>query len=406
MRLDLDAAASAEPVWEDAPRYWADLTRAVEALPAPVAAVHLGALRHNALDLVVRAAGVPVRIATKSVRSRAILDAVLALPGYRGLLAYSLAEALWLAQSHDDIVLGYPTADRTALARLAGDPDAAAKITLMIDDEAQLDLIDAVASPAARPEIRLAIDVDASWRVPALGHVGVRRSPVHEPAEASRLARAVVARPGFRLVGVMMYEAQVAGVADAGSAAIRWMQRRSVAELRERRAAVVAAVAAWAPLEFVNAGGTGSLETSAADTAVTEVTAGSGLLAGHLFDGYRRFRPAPASAFAVDIVRMPTPGVVTASGGGWVASGPAGSSRLPTPVWPRGLHLLPREGAGEVQTPVAGRGTASLRVGSRVWFRHAKSGELCEHAERLQVVSEGRVVGEVSTYRGEGRLFA
>lgn len=276
----------------------------------------------------------------------------------------------------------------------------------MVDDAAQLDLIDTLIPPTEREVLRLAIDVDASWRAPALGHVGVRRSPVHDPAEAARLARVILDRRGFRLVGLMMYEAQIAGVADGGSAAVRWMQRRSAAELRERRAAVVAQIAALAPVEFVNGGGTGSLEVTASDTAVTEVTAGSGLLAGHLFDGYRRFRPAPASAFAVDVVRAPVSGVVTALGGGWAASGPAGTSRLPTPVWPEGLRLLPREGAGEVQTPVAGAGVASLGVGSRVWFRHAKSGELCEHTDRLQVVSEGRVLGVVPTYRGEGRSFA
>lgn len=406
MRLDLTTGEPSDPVWDDAPRYWAEFSRAVADLPAPVAAVHREALRHNALDLVVRAAGVPIRIATKSVRSRDVLAAVLAIPGYRGLLAYSLSEALWLAADHDDVVVGYPTVDRAALAQLAVDPVAADRITLMVDDVAQLDLIDAVVAPTSREQIRLAVDVDASWRHPVLGHIGVRRSPVHEPTEAERLARMIVDRPGFRLAGLMMYEAQVAGVADAGSAAIRWMQRRSVAELRDRRAEVVARVAAVAPVEFVNGGGTGSLESTAADSAVTEVTAGSGLLAGHLFDGYRGFRPAPASAFAVDVVRAPTHGVVTALGGGWTASGPAGLSRLPIPVWPEDLHLLPHEGAGEVQTPVAGDGTASLRVGSRVWFRHAKSGELCERTDRLHVVSAGRVVAEVPTYRGEGRSFA
>nr|WP_308472188.1 alanine racemase [Microbacterium sp. AK009] len=394
--------------WRTPARYWAELSAATAHLPAPVAAIDRRALAFNALDMVVRAGGVPIRVASKSIRVREVLDAVLRLPGYRGILAFTLAEALWLSADHDDIVLGYPTADRRSLARLAADEDAAGRITLMVDDPAQLDLIDAVVPPTARTELRVALDVDASWRAPGLGHVGVHRSPVHSAREALSLARLIAQRPGFRLVGLMMYEAQIAGQPDAtgaGDGVIRWMQRQSAAELRERRAEVVGRVREIAHLEFVNGGGTGSLETTAADLAVTELTAGSGLLAGHLFDGYRSFDPAPAAAFALDIVRIPAPGIATVLGGGWVASGPAASSRLPRPVWPAGLRLIAREGAGEVQTPLRGPAAAHLALGDRVWFRHAKSGELAERVERFVLVSDGGMVAEIPTYRGEGKAF-
>lgn len=414
MSLDLLSVPAAAKPWEDAASYWGAMTRAVEAVSGPVAAINLAALRFNALDLVVRAGGVPIRVASKSVRVREILDAVLALPGYRGILAFTLPEALWLAQdhegalSHDDIVLGYPTADRAALTTLAADESAASRITLMVDDLAQLDLVDAVAPPTARPTIRVAIDVDASWRAPGLGHIGVLRSPVHDAAEVAALARAVVARPGFRLVGLMMYEAQIAGRGDAtgtGDAVIRWVQRRSATELRDRRAAIVTALREIAPLEFVNGGGTGSLEVTASDQSVTELTAGSGLLAGHLFDGYRAFQPAPAAAFALEVVRKPAPDVATVLGGGWIASGPAAESRQPQPVWPQELRTAPREGAGEVQTPLRGEAARGLSVGDRVWFRHAKSGELAERVDRYHVVDGDEPVGTLTTYRGEGKAF-
>ncbi|MFT4230913.1 MAG: alanine racemase [Microbacterium sp.] len=384
------------------------MTRAIEGVCAPVAAVNVAALRYNALDLVVRAGGVPIRVASKSVRVREVLDAVLAVPGYRGILAYTLPEALWLAQDHDDIVLGYPTADRASLGRLAADEHAASRITLMLDDPAQLDLVDSVAAPGRRAELRVAIDADASWRAPALGHIGVRRSPLHTPGEVAAFARAVAGRPGFRLVGLMMYEAQLAGQGDAtgsGDGVVRWMQRRSGAELRGRRAAIVAGLREIAALEFVNGGGTGSLEFTGADEAVTEVTAGSGLLAGHLFDGYRSFDPAPAAAFALDVVRKPLPDIATVLGGGWIASGPPAPSRQPVAVWPRGLHTLAREGAGEVQTPLQGAAARGLQVGDRVWFRHAKSGELAERVDAYRLVDDDRVVGEAATYRGEGQAF-
>ncbi|MCR2812175.1 alanine racemase [Microbacterium sp. zg.Y1084] len=384
------------------------MTAAIAGLSGPVAAISIPALRANTLDLVVRAGGVPIRVASKSVRVRAVQDAVQRVHGYRGILAFTLPEALWLAETCDDVVMGYPTADRSALARLAGDEEAARRVTLMVDDPAQLDLIDAVVAPGRRPPLRVALDVDASWQATGLGHVGVRRSPVHHPGEAAALAREVAGRAGFRLVGLMMYEAQIAGQPDAagaGDAVIRWMQRRSGRELRDRRGAVVAAVQDMAVLEFVNGGGTGSLEYTAADQAVTEVTAGSGLLAGHLFDGYRAFAPAPAAAFALEVVRKPAPDIVTVLGGGWIASGPALASRQPAPVWPAGLRTLAREGAGEVQTPLQGEAARTMAVGDRVWFRHAKSGELAERVDSYHLVDGDRVVGEVPTYRGEGRAF-
>lgn len=408
--LDLiDGPTTASPgAWEDPARWWPRLSAATSHLPAPVAVIDLDALRHNAMDLLVRAGGIPIRVASKSVRVRSVLDAVLRIPGYRGILAFTLAEALWLSETHDDIVVGYPSVDRAGIARLAQDEFAASRVTLMVDDPAHLDFIDSVAAPAGRAEIRVAIDADASWRSAALGHIGVRRSPLFTAEDVARFAREIVRRPGFRLVGLQMYEAQIAGQGDdAGPDApvIRFAQARSRDELRHRRAAIAAALIDIAPLEFLNGGGTGSLEFTGSDESVTEATAGSGLLGGHLFDGYRSFQPAPASAFAFDVVRRPTADIATVLGGGWIASGPPVASRQPRPVWPTGLRMLPREAAGEVQTPLQGRAAESLDIGDRVWFRHAKSGEPAERIDAYQLVSGDEIVGELPTYRGEGKAF-
>jgi D-serine deaminase-like pyridoxal phosphate-dependent protein len=393
--------------WDDPQDWWPALTAATHDLDAPVGVLSVEALASNAYDLLDRAAGLPIRVASKSVRVRGVLDAVLALPGYRGILAYTLAEALWLAETHDDIVVGYPTADRGALARLAADEKLASRVTLMIDDVAQLDLVDAVVAPERRAVIRVALELDVSFRSPLLGHVGVRRSPVHEPAQAEALAEAVIARRGFRLVGMMGYEAQIAGVTNAGprKAAIRAMQRASTRELAERRAEAVHRVRQVAELEFVNGGGTGSIESTHADSSVTEVAAGSGLFGPHLFDGYTHFHPAPAAAFALDVVRHPTADIATLLGGGWIASGPPGPDRVPKIAWPRGLRMLPRESAGEVQTPLRGDAARELAIGDRVWLRHTKAGELSEHLAAFALVENGVVTGELPTYRGEGKVF-
>ncbi|MDA3644542.1 amino acid deaminase/aldolase [Saccharopolyspora indica] len=380
-------------------------------LDPPFAVVDLDAFDHNAADLVRRAAGRPIRVATKSVRCRELLARALRTPGFAGLMCYSLAEALWLHREGlgDDILVAYPTVDRGALRELAADPAAAAAIALMVDSPEHLDLIDDAVG-ATRPDIRLCLEVDASWRpLPGL-HIGTRRSPLHSAGQARRAAATIVRRNGFQLVGVMVYEGQIAGIGDAPAgqplraAAVRWLQRRSAAELAERRAAVVREVRALAPLEFVNGGGTGSLERTAAESAVTELAAGSGLIGPSLFDAYRSFQPRPAVQYALPVVHRPAPRIATLFGGGYLASGPPGADRVPAPIRPRGLRLTSTEGAGEVQTPVVGPAADRLRLGDRVWFRHAKAGELAERFTHYHLI-DGRKLTTVPTYRGEGRSF-
>ncbi|MDN0198843.1 amino acid deaminase/aldolase [Streptomyces sp. S.PNR 29] len=390
----------------------AQLNKATEHLDPPFAVVDLDAFDANAADLARRAAGrATIRLASKSVRSRALIRRAVRQQGYRGILAFTLPEALWLAEEHPDVVIGYPTTDRTALKQLAADERAASRITLMIDSTGQLDFIDEVVG-TSRPALRVCIDLDASLEL-AGGrlHLGPYRSPVHTPRQAAALARAVQDRAGFHLAGVMSYEGQIAGLGDnqPGSplkrAAIRAMQRLSAHELADRRAAAIAAIEAVAPLEFVNGGGTGSIEQTAAEHVITEVGAGSGLYGPGLFDFYRRFRPRPAAYFVMSVVRRPTARIATVLGGGWIASGPPGLDRQPTPSWPQGLRTNPREGAGEVQTPVLGRAAHGLRLGEHVWFRHAKAGELCERVNTLHLVSGDDIVEQVPTYRGEGHAF-
>ncbi|BCJ43922.1 alanine racemase [Actinoplanes ianthinogenes] len=388
------------------------LEKATDHLETPLAVVDLAAFDDNADRLTARAAGKPIRVASKSVRCRSLLERVLARPGWHGVMAYTLPEAIWLVRTGvtDDVLVAYPTADRTALAELAGDEKLAAAISIMVDHPSQLDLVDQVSSPKDRPTVRLCLDLDASWKPAGPLHVGVRRSPVHSAAQAGALARAISARPGFRLVGMMSYEAHIAGVGDdpPGRAlrgrAIRLMQSRALPELLGRRGAAVQAVREHADLEYVNGGGTGSVAATSADPSVTEVTAGSGLYGPTLFDAYRNWQPTPAAFFALSVVRRPAPRIATVLGGGWVASGPAEASRLPVPYLPEGLAFKNDEGPGEVQTPLLGEAAERLRPGDRVWFRHAKAGEMCEHVNELQLV-DGDTATPAPTYRGEGHAF-
>lgn len=379
---------------------------ATAGLDAPLAALHLPTLRANLADLRRRAGGTRIRIASKSVRSRGVLEEVLG-PGLRGddsvrgIMAYSLTEALWLVDAGcDDVLLGYPTVDRAALARLGADPAALDAVTLMVDDERQLE----IARESGAGGARVCVDVDASLRFGPL-HLGVRRSPLRGPADVEPLVRRAVAS-GFRVAGVMFYEAQVAGVPDdvRGIGVVKALSMRRLLGIRGAVAGVVADVTGERP-EIVNSGGSGSIAESAADPAVTEVTAGSGLFVPGLFDRYRSFTPRPSLFFALPAVRTPAPGLTTFLYGGYVASGVPGPDRLPVPARPTGLRYLGREGAGEVQTPVRGE----VAIGDRAWWRHAKAGEVCERFDTLHVVDETAqgpaVVDRWPTYRGEGMCF-
>ncbi|MBL0747865.1 amino acid deaminase/aldolase [Nocardioides baculatus] len=399
----------------DRNRLWSRLDAAVAALPepppTPIAVVDLDAFDANAADLVRRAGGKPIRVASKSLRVPALISRALAHEGFAGVLAYTLAEALWLHESgvSDDIVVAYPTVDAAALRRLTSSPDAAGAITLMVDDPAHLAVIDAARSGDA-VEVRIALDLDAGLRL-GRQHIGPKRSPLFDTADVVAMARRVHEHDGVRLVGVMTYEGQVAGVQDdvpdqrTKSLLVRRLKQASMAQLEVRRREISDALAAVITLEFWNGGGSGSVEATAADPAVTEVAAGSGLLVPGIFDHYASFDPHPAAYFGLRVTRKPTPAMATVHGGGLIASGATGEDRSPVPWAPPGLHLTGLEGAGEVQTPLTGHPAALLRIGDLVWFRHAKSGELFEHVRDVHLVSGESVTEVVPSYRGCGLAF-
>ena len=399
----------------DRNRLWSRFNAAVahmaEPPSTPIAVVDLDAFDANADDLVRRAGGKPVRVASKSLRVPALIERALAHDGFSGVLAFTVAEALWLHETgvSDDIVVAYPSVDVTALRRLTASPSAAAAITLMVDDPVHLDVVDETRDSLAVP-VRIALDLDAGLRLGGQ-HIGPKRSPLFDTADVVAMARKVVERDGFRLVGVMTYEGQVAGVQDdvpdqrTKSLLVRRLKQASMSQLEVRRREIAEALAEIVELEFWNGGGSGSVEATAADGAVTEIAAGSGLLVPGIFDHYASFVPRPAAFFGLRVSRKPSPTLATVHGGGLIASGATGEDRSPVPWAPPGLHLTGLEGAGEVQTPLTGHPAALLAIGDLVWFRHAKSGELFEHVRDVHLVRGESVADVVPSYRGSNQAF-
>ena len=304
-----------------------------QGLEPPFAVVDLDAFDATPPICSAARAGSRCALASKSVRCRALIERALGA-GLQGVLAFTLPEALWLAgHGHDDLVVAYPTVDRAALRELAAGP--CERVTIMVDCVEHLELARGAVSEAGGGPIRVCLDVDAGWW-PLRGRIkiGARRSPVRTPEEAALLARAVVSRDELLLDGLMSYEAHIAGVGDRPpgkplmGAAIRAMQRLSARELAARRAAVAAAVRAVAPLRFVNGGGTGSVERTAAEAAVTEVAAGSGPLRPDAVRRLPRVHPEPAALFALPVVRKPDDRTATLLGGGYPASGACGPRPL------------------------------------------------------------------------------
>lgn len=382
------------------------------ALTPPFAFVDLDALEANARQVIARSGSLPVRIASKSLRCTSLIKHILKLsPRFQGLMCFTAAEALWLSrQGFDDLLMGYPSYDADSLRALCAEVSAGKNICLMIDSSEQARFLNQIAAETC-VTLNICLDLDMSSDFPGL-HFGVWRSSLRAVKDLEPLLFHLKPLTHLRLAGLMGYEAQIAGVGDQmpGSRLknqlIRQLQKTSLSEALKRRQQAVARLQALGhTLDFVNGGGSGSLELTAEDRSVTELTAGSAFYAPTLFDHYSRFQLQPAAGFALPIVRQPAPGIYTCLGGGYIASGGIGPEKQPS-IWsPQGATLLPLEGAGEVQTPFKYTGPENLNLGQPVFFRHAKAGELCERFEHLHLVRQGKVIDTVPTYRGEGKTF-
>ncbi len=401
------------PIPADKPRYdYAYYKEVFSGRAMPFAFLDLDLLDQNIRQIAARAKGKQVRLASKSLRSVAVIRRILtADPIFQGIMCYSAQEAAYLAtQGFDDLLIGYPAWHEDDIAAVARATAAGTRITLMVDCPEHVEQIEAIAH---RQGVRLplCLEIDMSMDIPGL-HFGVWRSPIHTAEQAHPVIQRIQASSHAWLDGLMGYEAQIAGVGDnfpghkTKNTIVQRLKRRSVREVAERRAALVDLVKGYGlPLRFVNGGGTGSITTTGAESVVTEITVGSGFYSPSLFDNYRDFRYQPAAGYAIEIVRLPRPSIYTCLGGGYVASGSAGPEKLPQPYLPHGARLESREGAGEVQTPIRYDGEIPLTLGDPVFMRHSKAGELCERFTHLLFVSDGRVVDEVTTYRGDGQCF-
>ncbi|GAC1522093.1 MAG: amino acid deaminase/aldolase [Ktedonobacteraceae bacterium] len=360
----------------------------------PFAFVDLDLLDENIRQVVNRARGKPVRLASKSIRRVTMLRRIFAADAcFQGVMCYTALEAVYLAsQGFKDLLVGYPAWNEHDIAAVAGATAHGAQITLMIDSVEHVERIEGIAAWHG-VRLPLCLEIDMSIDVPGL-HFGVWRSPVRTPEQAGPIIKRIKASPNVWLDGLMGYEAQIAGVGDnfrgqkTRNALIRRLKRRSIHVIAERRAALVALVhSSGINPRFVNGGGMGSIDSTRDEAVVTEITVGSGVYAPAQFDNFRDFRYQPAAAYAIEIVRRPRLFLYTCLGGGYIASGSVGPEEQPQSYLPQGAKLESLEGAGEVQTPIRYNGPVSLEMGDPIFMRHSKAGELCERFTRVGTTS-------------------
>lgn len=379
----------------------------------PCAWLDIDALEHNIAVVEQGLQGKQLRIGSKSVRCVEVMRKIAAAsPSYVGILSYSAEESLFLLkEGFKDIVCAYPSLNLTAIEACERQAVGSARVVWMVDCAEQLAPLTSVAKKLGRP-LRVCIELNLSTPVPGL-YFGTRRSQLDSLQALERF----LTRPGLwdhaRVVGVMGYEAQIAGVATGiarwspqvwGLSLLKSFSCRKLA--RFRKAAVEFITHTCGPLEFVNGGGSGSLSWTASQAEVTEVAVGSAFY----YPAYFSRMPSliglrPAAGFALPVTRAPEAGVVTCQSGGFCASGPIGADRQPQLYYPPGLKIFSTEGFGEVQTPLAVPRGVSLGVGDTVWLRHTKGGELCEHFNELRVYRGSEQVDRFLSYRGQGKSF-
>ncbi len=351
-----------------------------------------------------------IRIATKSVRVPEIVFYALKKNPkvFQGLMCFSIFEAKYYFENGiTDLLLGYPIIQPAELTLLSELINKGADIKIMLDHPDQFKIIEEYWSQKGfQAKIKVCLDIDASFTFLGI-YAGVYRSSIKNKAILKERLTLIKKSKCFILTGLMAYEAQVAGLPDTNpyqsllNFIKKWIRVKSMKLLQVKRHEMKKLVEAEGfNLTFFNGGGSGSLQMTVLEDAVTEVTVGSGLFQSQLFDYYSNNEFVPAIAFALPVTRNSDVNIVTCQSGGFIASGTPSLDRAPKPFMPTKLELTSGEGMGEVQTPLILKNNSTLKIGDMVFFRPAKSGEIAERFNEYVLVRDNKIEKKVLTYRG------
>lgn len=384
----------------------------LHAFPKPCAFIDLDIFEQNIQAIAAQANGKKIRIASKSIRSMSAIKTILQSSSvFQGVMCFSGKEAIYLyEQGLNDLLIAYPIMDQGVLEQICQLVKKGAMITVMVDSPNHVLQLEKVAS-SSDGYFRVCLDVDLSTKIGGL-HFGVYRSPLRKMKDIRKMFQLLQDSDFVVLDGMMGYEAQIAGVTDKDpsqkmrSTVIRRLKNHARRAVRKKRQQIARLVKQEKiELRFINGGGTGSLQETAKDKTVSEITVGSGFYQSHLFDKYKDVDLQAAVAFAIEITRRPEKDKYTCFGGGYVASGASAKDKLPEVYLPKAAKLTVNEGVGEVQTPIIYKGSIPLQLGDSIILRHSKAGEICERFHQLFVIQNGQVIAKWNTYRGDGKCF-
>lgn len=379
-------------------------------LARPFACIDLEALDWNIKMVNVQSKGKDIRIATKSIRSVELLQYIAErLDNHSGWMTFDCQETLFLLErGFTHILLGYPQMERESIELMIPYIAQGADITFMIDREEHWRLLHEIGLQH-NIVLKVCIDVNVSTDFKWI-YFGTQRSSLKQVEDVKSLLMKMKEFPNTEVIGIMGYEAQIAGVVDRP--VIRWQQpliqflkKRSMTLIGQLRRDTVNQIKKACPsIQFVNGGGSGSIDFTVQAKEVTELTIGSAFYFPALFSRYKQLPFKSAASYALRVTRIPEDGIAVCHGGGYTASGAIGIDKAPVPFWPNNLYLLKNEGPGEVQTPLLDKDRI-LSVGDTVFFRHAKAGELCERFLKIHGRRGDKYVKAFKTYRGEGGCF-
>lgn len=381
---------------------------------APSAWLDLDALDKNIAIVNAKTAKVNLRIASKSVRSLAVLNYIKEnTPNYIGIMSYSAEESVYLLENgFKNILCAYPTLDKDRIIKTFDYTAQGAKMVWMIDRLEHWLLLENLAK-THHTMVEICLDINMSMPLPKL-YFGTKRSSLIDKKQLKKLLKRTENFSHTKIVGLMGYEAQIAGLPEhlpnkaLLTPAIRALKKASKKQVSIRRNAMLKLLKKMGhKIELVNGGGSGSMDFTCSQSEITEITVGSAYYYPALFsymDSMKDF--TPSAGFVLQVTRQPEEDVVTCHSGGFVASGSVGVDKSPIIHYPQNLQILTDEGFGEVQTPIESTtGDLNLKIGDYVWCRHAKAGELCEHFNTIAVYRDNEFLEEISTYRGDGKVF-
>ncbi|ODT88549.1 MAG: hypothetical protein ABS78_07590 [Phenylobacterium sp. SCN 70-31] len=227
-------------------------------IPTPAVTIDLDAFDRNVAKMADRAqsAGLALRPHAKSHKCAALaLRQVQA--GAVGVCCAKLAEAEALAaRGIGHILITSPVAGAGKAARAARLAAALPDFRIVLDHpDGAAELAAATTAP-----LQVLIDID----------VGLGRTGCHDPAQAAETARAILAHPNLRLLGVQGYGGAWQHMEGANTRAA------AVADGMAKLTAAIAAIrAVGGTVEVVTGGGTGTFTADAAQGVLTEIQPGS-----------------------------------------------------------------------------------------------------------------------------------